>query len=90
MRPGPDQDALRAAQPGEDAEQVVGVPVAPTADEEGRGLDPLLVAAQQVFIFLKSVLKVGYYAAVRDAVMRRPAAEPVPVEGPAESVRITG
>jgi hypothetical protein len=45
----------------------------------------LLVAAQQVLIFLKSILKVGYYAAVREAVMRRPLPE---AEGPAESGRI--
>jgi hypothetical protein len=31
----------------------------------------LLVAAQQVFVFLKAILKVGYYAAVREAVLRR-------------------
>lgn len=54
----------------------------------------LLVAAQQVFIFLRSVLKVGYYAAVREAVLRRPAsagaAPPAlpPPESPADSGKI--
>jgi hypothetical protein len=39
----------------------------------------LLVAAQQVFIFLRAILKVGYYAGVRDAIVRRGAsAVPVP------------
>jgi len=31
----------------------------------------LLVAAQQVFIFLRAVLKVGYYAAIRETILRR-------------------
>lgn len=40
----------------------------------------LLVAAQQVFIFLRAILKVGYYAGVRDAIVRRSApAVPVPI-----------
>ena len=34
----------------------------------------LLVAAQQVFVFLRSILKVGYYAGIREAVLQR--AEP--------------
>lgn len=39
----------------------------------------LLVAAQQVFIFLRAILKVGYYAGVRDAILRRSAsAVPLP------------
>jgi hypothetical protein len=43
----------------------------------------LLVAAQQVFIFLRAILKVGYYAGIREVVLRRaepapPAAEPLP------------
>ncbi len=50
----------------------------------------LLVAAQQVFIFLKSVLKVGYFVAVREAVMRRPAASPAAgAEVAADSGKIT-
>lgn len=40
----------------------------------------LLVAAQQVFIFLRAVLKVGYYAAIRETVLRRAEAAPVPAE----------
>jgi hypothetical protein len=31
----------------------------------------LLVAAQQVFIFLRAILKVGYYAGVRETILRR-------------------
>jgi len=37
----------------------------------------LLVAAQQVFVFLRAVLKVGYYAAIRETILRR--AEPAAV-----------
>lgn len=49
----------------------------------------LLVAAQQVLIFLKSVLKVGYFAAVREAVMRRRAPAAFPAgEGAADSDKI--
>ncbi len=36
----------------------------------------LLVAAQQVFVFLRSILKVGYYAGLRETILRRPATEP--------------
>ena len=32
----------------------------------------LLVAAQQVFVFLRSILKVGYYSGLREAILRRP------------------
>jgi hypothetical protein len=38
----------------------------------------LLVAAQQVFIFLRAILKVGYYAGVRDVIVR-PSASAAPV-----------
>jgi hypothetical protein len=41
----------------------------------------LLVTAQQVFIFLRAVLKVGYYAGLREIILRRDAA-PVPVPVP--------
>ena len=41
----------------------------------------LLVAAQQVFIFLRAILKVGYYAGVRETILRRSTLpEPVVVE----------
>jgi hypothetical protein len=36
----------------------------------------LLVAAQQVFVFLRSILKVGYYAGLRETILRR--SEPAP------------
>jgi hypothetical protein len=36
----------------------------------------LLVAAQQVFIFLRSILKVGYYAGLREAILRRSGSTP--------------
>lgn len=51
----------------------------------------LLLAAQQVLVFLKSVLKVGYYAAVREAVLRRPVPSSAASAGevPADSDRIT-
>lgn len=41
----------------------------------------LLVAAQQVFIFLRAILKVGYYAGVRETILRRDAA-PAPLPAP--------
>ena len=42
----------------------------------------LLVTAQQVFVFLRSILKVGYYAGLRDTILRRSASEAAPA-GPA-------
>ena len=42
----------------------------------------LLVAAQQVFVFLRAVLKVGYYAAIRETILRRAEPAPVPVPEP--------
>ena len=38
----------------------------------------LLIAAQQVFVFLRSILKVGYYSGLREAILRRPEASPEP------------
>jgi hypothetical protein len=48
----------------------------------------LLVAAQQVFVFLRSIFKVGYYAGIRETVLRRHepkrgAEIPVPYSGAA-------
>lgn len=46
----------------------------------------LLVAAQQVFVFLRAIVKVGYYAGVREAILRpRVSLSPpdTPVEEPA-------
>jgi hypothetical protein len=40
----------------------------------------LLVAAQQVFVFLRSILKVGYYAGLREAILRRRELPSPPVE----------
>lgn len=44
----------------------------------------LLVAAQQVFVFLRAILKVGYYAGVRDAILRPARAPAPPADEPAE------
>ncbi|MGH9443696.1 MAG: hypothetical protein ACRD16_15645 [Thermoanaerobaculia bacterium] len=38
----------------------------------------LLVAAQQVFVFLRSIVKVGYYAGLRTAILRRSGDAPSP------------
>ncbi|HET9793202.1 MAG TPA: hypothetical protein VFS34_01975 [Thermoanaerobaculia bacterium] len=38
----------------------------------------LLVAAQQVFIFLRAILKVGYYAGIRETILRRAVPTPAP------------
>jgi len=43
----------------------------------------LLVAAQQVFIFLRAVLKVGYYAGIRETILRRAEAAPPAAPEPA-------
>jgi hypothetical protein len=47
----------------------------------------LLVAAQQVFVFLRSILKVGYYAGLREAILRRSGTAPGSAAG---TVRIEG
>ncbi len=43
----------------------------------------LLVAAQQVFIFLRAILKVGYYAGIRETILRRAAPEAAAAPEPA-------
>ena len=46
----------------------------------------LLVAAQQVFVFLRAILKVGYYAGVRETILRPARAPFPPPEEPAEAL----
>ena len=41
----------------------------------------LLIAAQQVFIFLRAILKVGYYAGVRETILRREEPPTLPSAG---------
>ena len=47
VRPRADQHALRATEPGEDTQEIVGVPIAPAPDQERGRLHLLLMSAEQ-------------------------------------------
>ncbi|MGH9366763.1 MAG: hypothetical protein ACRD3M_03705 [Thermoanaerobaculia bacterium] len=68
---------------------VVWILLDPPAGGEARFALVPLVATQQVFVFLRSLVKVGYYAAVSEALTRTPSPEysyvPPPAVAPASA-----